>query len=63
MMSREQIAILADYFTGYELVEYLQIPVEDVIEAFSEKIEEALDDIEELMGVSHDRGRVLGEAD
>lgn len=49
---------LADYFTGAELVEYLeegnQISVEDVIEVFEDEISDALSDIEELMGVSDD---------
>lgn len=49
---------LADYFTAAELVEYLeegnQISVQDVIEVFEEEISDALDDIEELMGVNRD---------
>lgn len=55
MLDKETKARLADYFTGAELVEYLEggknISVEDVIEAFEIEIEDALDDIEELMGV------------
>lgn len=50
----EQYKRIADYFTGFELVEFLQIPVEDVIEAFAELIEEKLDEIEEEMGVHHE---------
>lgn len=44
---------IADYFEGFELVEYLQIPIDVVIEEFEDEIEEALDDIEELMGVKN----------
>jgi hypothetical protein len=49
---------LSDYFTGAELVEYLeegnQLSVEDVIEVFEDEIADALDDINELMGVNSD---------
>ena len=42
---------IIDRLEGWELVEYLNIPVEDVVEAFQEKIEENLDDIEELLNI------------
>jgi hypothetical protein len=45
---------LADFFEADELVEYLVIPVEDIVEAFEDKILECLDDIEELMGIRRD---------
>lgn len=55
MLDKETKARLADYFTGAELVEYLEggddVSVTDVIEAFEIEIEDAIDDIEELMGV------------
>jgi hypothetical protein len=44
---------LADFFEGFELVEYLQIPVEEIIARFEDEINEALEDIEELMQVKH----------
>ena len=53
-MDKETKARIADYFEGFELVEYLQIKVGDVIDRFEDEIEEALDDIEELMGVKHE---------
>jgi hypothetical protein len=52
-MDEETKERLADFFEGFELVEYLQIPVEDIIDAFEDKITEALEDIEELMQVKH----------
>lgn len=55
MLDKETKARLADYFTGAELVEYLEggndVSVTDVIEAFEIEIEDALDDIEELMDI------------
>lgn len=47
---------IEDWFTGFELVEFLQISVEDVVDAFEDEIEEALDEIEELMGVRERHG-------
>jgi hypothetical protein len=44
---------LADFFEADELVEYLVIPVEDIVEAFEDVIEERLDSILELMGVEN----------
>lgn len=54
LMDDEQKARIADFFTAAELVEYLQISAEDVIAAFGDEIEEAIEDIEELMGVRGD---------
>lgn len=42
---------IGDYFEGFELVEYLQLTIEQVIEAFEDEIEENIDDIEEFIGV------------
>jgi hypothetical protein len=57
-LDKQTKARLADYFTGAELVEYLeegnQLSVEDVIEVFEDEIADALDDINELMGVNGD---------
>lgn len=49
-MDKETRARIADFFEGYELVEFLQIPVEDIIDRFEDVIEERLDDIEEEIG-------------
>lgn len=51
MLDKETKTRLAAFFEGFELVEYLQITAEDVIERFEDEIEEALDDIDELMGL------------
>lgn len=42
---------IEDFFEGFELVEFLQLPVSEVIERFEDEIEEVLDEIEELMQV------------
>lgn len=52
-MDNETKARIADFFTASDLVDYLGIRVEDVIDTYEAEIEEALDDIEELMGVRH----------
>jgi len=55
MLSKEVKARIADYFEAADLVDFLQLKVEDVIEAFEDDIEESLDDIEDMMGVRRDR--------
>jgi len=50
-MDAETRKRIEDFFEGFELVEFLQISVSDVCEAFEDEIEEYLDEIEELMGV------------
>ena len=47
---------IEDYFEGYELVEFLQLPVSEIIERFEDEIEAYLDEIEELMGVRERKG-------
>jgi hypothetical protein len=58
--SKEVKDRIADFFEASELVDFLRISVEDVIEAFEEDIEEAIDDIEDMMGVKHDRKQKRG---
>ena len=48
-MDEETRARIADYYEAHELVEFLQITVEDVIERFADEIEENLDEIDEDM--------------
>lgn len=48
-MDEETRARIADYYEAHELVEFLQITVEDVIERFADEIEEKLDEIDEDM--------------
>lgn len=40
---------LADFFTAQELVDFLEIPVEDIIELFEEDIKDFEDDLKEEM--------------
>ena len=47
---------IEDFFEGFELVEFLQISVTEIIERFEEEVEEHLDDIEELIGVRERKG-------
>lgn len=49
MHENEFLFRLMDRFHGWELVELLDIPVEDIIEYFSDKIEENREEIEEIM--------------
>lgn len=53
-MDKETKQRIVDYFDPWDLVEYLGITVEQLVEAFEEDIEERLEAIEELMGVSHE---------
>ncbi len=40
---------LADFFTAQELVDFLEIPVEDIIELFEEDIKDFEDDLKDEM--------------
>ncbi len=42
---------IIDFFDAWELVEFLQLKTEDIVERFEEEIEEAMDDLDEFMGV------------
>lgn len=53
-MIKETKKRLADYFEPEELVNYLGLTAEDIIEAFSDEVEEALEDLEEIMGYDDD---------
>lgn len=50
-MDSETRKRIEDFFTSFELVEFLQLSIEDVIDAFEAEVEEHLDEIEELIGV------------
>jgi hypothetical protein len=50
-VDRETKLRIEDYFESWELAEFLQLPVSELIDAFEDEIESALDDIEELMGL------------
>jgi hypothetical protein len=47
---------IEDFFEGFELVEFLQVSVSDVVDALEDIIEENLDEIEELMQVHERKG-------
>lgn len=51
MLDKETRSRIADYFEAVDLVDFLDLKVSDVIEAFADEIEEHLDEIEEEMGV------------
>lgn len=57
-MDRDTKQRIEDFFTGTELVDFLQIDVSEVIETFEEEVEEHLDEIEELMQVRERKGYV-----
>lgn len=42
---------IADFFDAWDLVAFLQVSTRDIIEAFPEELEEALEDIEDIMDV------------
>ena len=54
MLDRETRKRIEDYFDPTELVDYLQVTTEEVVEAFEDKIDEHLEDIEEFIGVRRD---------
>jgi hypothetical protein len=54
VINREFKERLADRFTSAELVDLLVIPVEDVIEAFEEYIDERFDDVCDAIGIDND---------
>lgn len=50
-MDTELRKIIADYFDAPDLVEFLGLKTEDIVEAFAEEIEDVLEDIEEMIGL------------
>lgn len=55
-MDTETRKRIEDFFEGFELVEFLQIPVSEIIERFEDEVEETLEEIEELIGVREREG-------
>jgi hypothetical protein len=53
MIDEETKKRIIDFFDGHELAEFLQLKTEEVLYYFHDVAEDALDDIEELMGVRH----------
>lgn len=60
MLDREFKNRIVDYFDPWDLIEFLGVKTDDVIEAFEIEIEEAIDDIEELMGMNKDEQDIGG---
>jgi hypothetical protein len=54
MLDKETKNRIADFFSKEDLIELLEVTVDDVIDAFEPEIEEALDDLNDIMGVSED---------
>jgi hypothetical protein len=54
MLDRDTKNRIIDYFDPWDLVEFLGVKTEDIVEAFEVEVEDLLDDIEELMGVTDD---------
>jgi hypothetical protein len=52
-MDEELKLRIADFFSAGELPEYLGISAYDILCAFPDELEDALEDILELMGVSN----------
>jgi NTP pyrophosphatase (non-canonical NTP hydrolase) len=53
-MDNDEKKRIADYFDPWDLVELLGLTTEEVVEAFEDIIDEKLNAIEELMGVTHE---------
>lgn len=53
-MSEELKKILMDRFEGWELVDFLQVTTEEVIEAFEDKIDDNLEDVLDWVGLRHE---------
>lgn len=54
MVTEELKKLLIDRFESWELVEFLQLPIEDIVEYFEDEIIENEEDILELLGVISD---------
>lgn len=52
MIDKETKQRIIDYWDPWDLVEFLQASAEDVVEKFEEDIEQCLEEIEEIMGLS-----------
>lgn len=53
-MDAEFKQILCDRFEGWELIEFLQIPIEEIVEIFEDKIMEAEEDVRDLAGLRNE---------
>lgn len=46
---------LIDRFEAWELVDYLQISVEEIIDGFQDKFEDNIEDVLDLLGLRNER--------
>lgn len=51
MLDKETRERIADYFDAADLVDFLQVKTSDVVEAFELEIEDAIEDIEDMIGL------------
>lgn len=54
-MDKEFRQILYDRFEGWEIVEFLQIPIEEIVDIFEDRIIENLEDVEDLAGIRKEK--------
>ena len=50
-MTKEERAHIADYFEAPDLVDFLRLKTEDIIDAFEDDVIELLDDLLEIAGI------------
>jgi hypothetical protein len=50
-MDRETRARIEDFFTATELVDFLCVPIEEIVDRLEDVIEENLDEVEEFIGL------------
>ena len=54
-MDKDFKQILYDRFEGWELVEFLQIPIQDIVDIFEDQIIENIEDVEDLAGIRKEK--------
>ena len=55
MLDKETRNRIADYFDAADLVDFLGIKTEDVVDAFEVEIEDLFEDIEDMIGMRKER--------
>lgn len=50
-MNEELKQAIIDRLEGWELVDFLQIPIDRIVDAFEEEIEENIEDVEDFVGL------------
>lgn len=53
-LTTEERNRIADFFEPWELVQLLDVDIQDLIDFLEDEIEDAIDDINELMGVKNE---------